>query len=457
MKKKKQQKIKENAEQKAQSAKEKRDPFAVLEKFATPLPEMEESEKNASTDINGEELFDESIIQEEYAKAAEREKPKSKKKSIIFSLVFLAINIAFVAFLSRALLKSADSSFIDLFRVQGKRMWWLVLSVGLMIITLLGDAAAFLILIKKTTGKWRPWLAYKTTCTGKYYDAITPFALGTQPGQIVQLTKGGVSPGIATSIPIMKLILYNIVNVVLGVAFLVGVGTQITSVVVLKEGAKILLIVFKVFAYIGIVISVTILTVIILIANSKMAGRSLARFVVRVGYKLRFVKDYRKSYNKLMHSVTEFQGSMKYFKKHKGVLFSCVGCILVSLFALASIPFTITLALTDVKFATAGDGFWLWLESIARYYICFNAANYIPLPGGTGMIEIAFIAMFGNSRVFPTQSQYVYGFLIWRIICYYLIILQGMILIIIDTARSIASTRKTKIKINQQKQSQKQV
>ena len=417
----------------------------VLDGF---LPNSEKTIEEPK-DVNGEELLDKTVAQAEYLKAAEREKPKSKKKSIIFSLVFLAINIAFVSFLASSLLKSTDSSIVGLFKASGKRLWWLLLSVGLLVVSLTADAAAFAILIKKITGKWRPLLAYKTTSMGKYYEAITPLAVGMQPGQIVELTKGGITAGVATSIPIMKMIVYNIMNVVLSIVFLVGIGTQITTVVALAEGAKILLIIFEVLAYFGIVLSTAILIGLILIANSKMVGRSLARFVIRVGYKLRIVKNYRTAYDKLMRSVLEFQSSMNYFKKHKGVLFGCLGCICLSLLALASIPFSVVLALTDVSFNSVGSGFWLWAESVARYYICFNASSYIPLPGGTGMMEIAFIAMFGNKRFLPTQTQYVYGFLFWRIISYYLIIAQGMVMVVVDTTKSILAAKKSK-KLQQQ-------
>ena len=414
---------------------------SVLDNFVSPLPEQK---IEAPKDEDGVEILDKTVVEAEYSNAAEREKPKSKKKSIIFSLVFLAINIVFVSVLVSSLLKSTDSSIVNLFKSSGKRLWWFLLSIGLLGIVFVGDAAAFAILIKKITGKWRPWLAYKTTSMGKYYEAITPLAVGMQPGQIVELTKGGITAGVATSIPIMKMIVYNIMNVVLSIVFLVGIATQITSVVALAEGAKILLIIFEVLAYIGIILSTAILIGLILIANSKIVGRALARFVIRVGYKFRIVKNYRTAYNKLMRSVLEFQNSMNYFKKHKGVLFGCLGCICISLLALASIPFSVMLALTDVSFDSIGSGFWLWAESVARYYICFNASSYIPLPGGTGMMEIAFIAMFGNKRFFPTQTQYVYGFLFWRIISYYLIIAQGMVMVVIDTTRSIMAAKKSK-------------
>lgn len=404
---------------------------AMLDAEPTVLP--------AAQDIEGELILDEAVVEEKFRSAEEKQKPKSKKKSVIFSLIFLAINILLVVFLARSLLDSADASLIEVFRGQGKRLWWFVLAFGFMAIALAADAASFSILVKKTTGKFRPWLAYRTTAMGKYYEAVTPLALGMQPGQIMQLNKGGISAGVATSIPIMKMIVHNMMNLILSLVFLICVGTNIASISGL---ADIVLIVFKVLAYIGVIISGGMILVLMLIANSKMVGRSLARFAVRTGYKLRLVKDYRKSYGKLMNSVLEFQNSMAYFKKNKGTLAAVMGSIVVSLLALASLPFAITMALSDVTFASVGDGLWFWLECMTRYYICFQAASYIPLPGGTGMMEIAFISMFGSSSFLG--GNIVWGFLFWRIISYYLVIAQGMVMIVGDTTKTIISSREKK-------------
>lgn len=402
---------------------------------------LKETSDLPAHDISGEVLLDESIVAAEFKKAEETQKPKSKKKNIIFSLVFLGINIILVSIIATSLIKSADASLIDVFSAQGKRLWWLALAFGFLAIMLLSDAAAFFILIKKTTGKFRPWLAYKTTSMGKYYESVTPLALGMQPGQIVELSRGGISAGVATSIPIMKMIIYNLMNVILALIFLIGVGMKIPSGAE-KDLAYILLVIFKVFAYIGVIFSGSFIFIIMLIANSKIAGRSLARFVVRTGYKLRLVKNYRNAYNKLMNSVLEFQNSMSYFKKNKGTLLAVVGFTVLSLLAMASLPYAIIMALSNVTFSSFGEGLWFWLECVARFYICFLAASYIPLPGGTGMMEISFFVVFGGSNFLWTNI--VWGFLSWRIISYYLIIGQGIIMVIIDTTRTIISARKNK-------------
>ena len=82
------------------------------------------------TDIQGEVLIEQSVAQAELEKTKETQKPKSKKKSIIISLVFLVINVALVAYIASSLIKGTNASFVSAFSNQGKRLWWFALAFG---------------------------------------------------------------------------------------------------------------------------------------------------------------------------------------------------------------------------------------------------------------------------------------------------------------------------------------
>ena len=97
--------------------------------------------------------------------------------------------------------------------------------------------------------------------------------------------------------------------------------------------------------------------------------------------------------------------------------------------ALATIPFCITLSLTDITFLTTSDMFVFWIECLIKYYICFFASSYIPLPGGTGMMEISFVILF-SSVIGP--NFVAWGFLIWRLASYYSNIIQGFLITLGD-------------------------
>ena len=58
---------------------------------------------------------------------------------------------------------------------------------------------------------------------------------------------------------------------------------------------------------------------------------------------------------------------------------------------------------------------------IVKYYICAMASSFIPLPGGTGLMEISFIFLFG----IVVGDSIVWALLAWRFLSYYLILIHG--------------------------------
>ena len=179
------------------------------------------------------------------------------------------------------------------------------------------------------------------------------------------------------------------------------------------------------------------------IANSKVVGRSLARTIVKVGYKLRIFKDYRAAYKKIINQVTEYRSSIDYLKKHGITLLVSVVLVLIQVLSLASIPFFVTLALTDIAFVSNAAMISFWAECLVKYYICYFASAYIPLPGGTGMMEIAFVILF-SSVIGP--NFVAWGFLIWRFMSYYSTIIQGFGITLFDIFKNMF--RKKAIKNN---------
>lgn len=389
-------------------------------------------------DVSGA-MIDESLARERLEEAIESQKPKKKKKSIITNLIFLAINLIVLGFIISACLNEAGG--VPLSKIitsQGKKLWWLVLGLGLFFIMFLADTMMFFCLIKKSTGKNRFFLSYKVSAVGKYFDAITPFSVGGQPSQILNLTRAGLSPGVASSIPIIKLIIYNIVyTILILVALVVGVPFLPVS----SSLNNLLFILFKIFAYLGLFFTALTSLLFILIGSGKIIGRSAVRWLVRTGYKLRLVKDYRKTYNKIMGQVLEYQSSMKYLRQHIGTLLWCIFFGIIDVLAYFSMPFAIVMAFNPGTIVGASEIFTLLWICICKFIVCQMAAVVIPLPGGTGMMEFSFIALFGVSSLIGSVNI-VWGLLAWRFLTYYFTILQGFIFSTCDTIFRIVKARK---------------
>ena len=66
------------------------------------------------------------------------------------------------------------------------------------------------------------------------------------------------------------------------------------------------------------------------------------------------------------------------------------------------------------------------------------ASSYIPLPGGTGLIEISFIFLFG----IVVRENIVWALLAWRFLSYYLIVLHGFVHELSGIVKKLIKNRK---------------
>ena len=387
-----------------------------------------------------EEIISELVVKDKLEQIAKESSPSSKRKKTLSSILMLVINFTLVYFIASAFFKSGDAaSFKVLIDAQGeqiKLLWWLV---PIFFVVMLADSFFISIILKTSTGKFRFWLAYRTSAIGKYYEAITPLSAGGQPAQIVYLAKRKVSPGVATSVPILRVTILNLLTIIVSLLLFIFV---VPSIKATNDFWSILIGFLKLLAYIGVVLNTFLVVIMFIISNSKTFGRSLARSVVKLGYKLHFIRDYRASYKKFMNQVVEYQNSLDYLKKHIGVLIGSMLSILVQILALASIPFVVSLALGSVEFASNAEVFAFYIECVAKYYVCYMASAFIPLPGGTGMMEISFIILFTSV---VGSNFIVWAFLIWRIVSYYALIVQGFGLTIGDIIAGAVKRDKKKV------------
>ena len=390
-------------------------------------------------DVDNQEIIPEEVIKDKLEEVAVKTAPSKKHKSTIMSLLLLVVNLVLVYMLASNLIGSAeDASIANLIAVQGSRLNYLWGALICFLLVGLADSLFIALILKTTTNKFRLGLSYKASSIGKYYEAITPFCAGGQPAQIVYLSKRKVSPGIATSVPIIRVVLINFATIFVSIFLFVVHVPNITG----GNGLiNILIGVLEILAYIGLIINTLYFLAIFIIANSKVLGRSLARMIVKVGYKLRIFKDYRSAYKKIINQVTEYRSSIDYLKKNGITLLLSIVLVLVEILSLASIPFFVTLSLTDVAFAGTSAVFGFWVECLVKYYICYFASAYIPLPGGTGMMEIAFVILF-SSVIGP--NFVAWGFLIWRLMSYYSTIVQGFVITLVDIFVGMGKREKIK-------------
>ena len=398
-----------------------------------------EAETEAQVEVK-DALIDVDAAQERLNEA-EKKDPKKKKKSFIWNLIFLIINVLFMVFVLKGLLKeSAGSSLGEVIAQQGAKLYWLIGAVVCFFGLYLVSALNISVFLKNTTGKWRFWLSLKVAVLGKYYDYITPMAVGGQPSQILNLIKGGVTPGVATSIPIIKMIIQQLVHWV----FVIVIYVFLVPLIPPESGlVNLLIILLKILGVVGIIITTFISMSFLFLGSSKIVGRKIAKWSIRLGYRLRIVKNYRKSYDKFMRQVVEYQSSMRYLAKNKGVLVMSIVYSLLDLLFYTSIGFFCCMAFsTTVTAEGFVPVFVIWLISVGRYMVVEQASTIMILPGGTGIKEIAFLIMY--NFFFKNSNTVAWSFFSWRMFDYYLVLIIGFIYILIKFIVELVVSRKKK-------------
>lgn len=308
---------------------------------------------------------------------------------------------------------STDVEGVTSFDFSKVNWWYIVVVFGLFIVVMGMEQVRFMNLIKKATGIPRPHVSYKVAALGKYYDMVTPFAVGGQPFQIFYLNKYGVSGGAATSITMGKYIFSQIVYfIIVSVVMFGALGTTL-------DGSSAEQIVVRTVSWIGYgVIALMILTVTI-ISLSRKVGAGLVVACLKLFCKI-FRRDYNKLFKRVMRMVMTWQHTMRKYSKSPWVWFVNIFSSAISLIANWIIPFFIYCAFV-------GWSPEVLMPMVALIILTELASSIMPLPGGTGMAELSFMALFAS--LFTSAGMpgaLFWALIIWRIATYYIYLLQGL-------------------------------
>ncbi len=294
---------------------------------------------------------------------------------------------------------------------------WIFIVYALLIFALIMLLESFrtFILIFKVTKTVRPILSYKSAVINRFYDCITPFATGGQPFEVFYLNSRGLKGGPATSVPLAK-------SVFQVIAFI------IVSIIVLIFGSNLFgenQIAVTTWGIISLVIAIFLVGTVLMFSISKKIMPKITMFFIKLLHKLKLVKDYNLTFNKCMKVILEYQKSMKFYAKSVlTVIVSFVSSGLIVVLK-AIIPLMIYCVFN------ASASIDVVMEVFSKFIIIELATKYIPLPGGTGVAEISFSALFAS--LFGDGTLF-WALLLYRIFNYFIYLFQGLVVIIYDFA-----------------------
>ena len=332
--------------------------------------------------------------------------PQKLRKPLL-TIVFILINVIVIAVTAFSEFGNSKNA-AELSEV--KINWWLLLPATLcFVVAFLIETYKYVLMIRRMAEpgvftrreEWK--LAWRTIILGRYYDNITPAAVGGQPFQIYYMHKSGkLSSGLSMTIPIFGMISIQISFIIIALfCFLFG-GLA-------KDNAALI-----VTAWLGLIFFAFWPVMVAIATFFPKATTKIIKFVVRILAKFKVVKDKESALEKTEHQIKEYVKSVKMILKSKGLFPRVILLALVFNLLMASTPFFVLTAF--------GGNMDFW-SSLVLTIAVMSAVYFIPTPGNSGAAEGTFFMVFS-----ALSTGYVFwAMLFWRLFSYYIFIAMGPI------------------------------
>ncbi len=374
-------------------------------------------------------------VEEKLDEASKEVKESGGKKSKIKNIIFFIFNIVLVAgILTWNILSQDEFSPLSINELRGEYL--LVVLAFLAGIVFVDVLSVHRMIYRKTLrSRWHS--SYKSLAILRYYDAVTPMASGGQAFMVTYLTSRDVPGSTALSIPIAKLLFQQISWLII---------TFICLVISFTNGMSQNLVAPA--SIIGFILAALLVFIILFMSLSKKLGKKLVSWGLKLLVKMRILKDYDKHYGKVLNFVQDYQDIMKEYSKSKGDI--CYQILLhgIRFVLLFSIPYFTYLIFPLPQGSGAPVG--VYSEFFIYTALIDLASSFIPLPGGTGMNEITFAALFTPYL----KGNTFWALLLWRFCSYYFYLLQGIGIMSYDTIYGNRKYRWIKKKLALQAESQ---
>lgn len=285
-------------------------------------------------------------------------------------------------------------------------IWALVLVFALMVLSYVFEASILAVLAqRKNEPKRSKWSFLRIPVVQALFNAITPMSTGGQPSQLAAMVQMGIEGGRATSLLLMKFIIYQIV------VFLAYVVTIIT-------GFHLVATKFAGLAFfIGVGFLIHVSSIIFLLAIlfaynwTKKAANWLMDFLAKF-IKPSRVEVWRKN---TVEKIDTFYNESQKLKKEKNKLLLSGILTILQLLCYYSIPFMILITL-----GVPAD--WASVTQMNIMIIMFMAI--IPIPGASGGAEYSFQTLFAT--FVSSKGALILAMFLWRFVTYFLGMIFGI-------------------------------
>lgn len=339
----------------------------------------------------------------------------NKKKNIlktILLVLFFAATFYTVYAVSKTLSGGSIASLNEVFSAISPT--FAVILVAVTVWLMFSDALKYSILSKITSGRFDFALSFRVGVMGKFYDNITPFNTGGQAYQIYQYYKSGYSASASTAIPIIKYVFQLVSWITVSVVLYIANHRALDYLPAAQATAV------GTLTYVGITIAASAPTLVVLFSLFPKPVAKVIEFFLKIGQKLKIVKDYDKTYGKICSFLDSYKRAFVHIAKNIVGIISLFLICCIDFLIIMSVPFFVVLALGN----TAPSWQLLYDVITLNAYSLF-AASLVPTPGNSGMIEG--VASMAFAPIPMAAGALFWLVFIWRFCTYYIYIVLGLL------------------------------
>lgn len=256
------------------------------------------------------------------------------------------------------------------------RKVWLLPAVGCVVLFLWGEAVTLRYLLGIQEIPVTPGACFLFSTVGFFFNCITPSASGGQPMQLYYMRRKNIPLPIATLVLMVITIAYKSVLVLLGL-----------GIILFGQGFvhRYLMDILPIF-YFGIGLNILCVGLLLLLVFRTSLAKAILWKLLKLLEKLHVLHGSEKLWDRAEAAIGKYEQSAAFFGTHKAVVGKVFAITFLQRIALFSSTYFVYLAfgLRGISPVTI-----VLLQAVISI-----AADMMPLPGGMGISETLFLAIF---------------------------------------------------------------
>jgi len=341
------------------------------------------------------------------------------KKRLTFNYIYIILTVLLIGWLLSTGVESGSVK--ELF--SNMDYWWLAGGFACIVMHWFMDSAIVYQIIpfiaREKVGFFR---CVKYGIIGLYYGALTPFATGGQPAQIVYMKRDGIPVGKSTAIVSVKLFVHLLAMCFSFIMYMTLRGSSFY-----KNYHAIFFITIM-----GFFVNVFGVVFIFIVMTNKNKAVRIIKWVIMVLRKIRIVRDEERAYGKIEKVILDFSEASGYIKTHRFRVFISFVLSFIKLSFMFAVPYMVFRAFSL-------DGYGL-IDLASLNTFVFLTVSFMPTPGTSfaaeGGFRLVYFPIFGGFTNMAIAA--------WRIITYYLILIVGALLVVFDQIIRIRKSKEDK-------------